>query len=127
MATEEVIINVEPIDLSDILPPIAPGYTWSWTFFVLDDNDDPIDTTSWACEIHLKNKANGETKATMSTTGGEITNTPASGQFSVVLPAADTALIDCRQVVFDVKLTDASSNVHRPFVGTVEIAEVITQ
>lgn len=125
MAISEVIIESGPIDLSDILPKISPGYDWEWAFYVLDDNDDPVDTTDWACEIKIKDKANGETKATLSTATGEIVNTPATGEFAISYVAAGTALLDCRQVVFDVKTTDASGGVDRPFKATIEVDEVV--
>ena len=126
MTTEEIIIERGPIDLSDLLENIAPGYDWAWSFYVLDDNDNPQDTTGYSCEIKLRDKPNGEVKATLSTTGGEIVNTPSQGLYSITWSAADNADLDCQQIVFDVKLTDASGGVHRPFKGTVDVDEVVT-
>ena len=125
MATIEFTVKAgEPPDLSDVIPAIYPGYEWEWAIAKLDDNKDPEDTTGWTCEIVLKDVANGETKATL-TTSDYITNTPAEGEFAVAWPYAQTALLDCGQVKFVVALTTDASKKYPAAKATVEVAEVI--
>lgn len=124
MATEEVIIESGPVDLSDVLPKISPGFDWEWAFYILDDNDDAYDTSGWDCEISVYDKANGELKKTLSISSGDIVMTAAEGKFAITYAAADTEDLDCLQVGFDVKTTDASGGKDRPFTAVVEVDEV---
>ena len=125
MATTEVIETIETADLSDWFPDIKPGADWKWTLEVQDDNGDVQDTTGWDCACKVKNKANGETKASL-TVGSGITHTTGQGQFDFAITDTQTAALDCNQVEFDVLLTDDTGEKTIPVKATVDVAEVIT-
>jgi len=110
-----VIFDEMPVELE--LPAIKPGADWEWTFYVQDDNEDPVDTTGWSFQMMGRDRVNGEKVFEISTENGKCTMTAAQGKFACKLTAAETALIDVKKVVWDCLLTDDDSGVTPIFQG----------
>lgn len=104
-----------PVELE--LPPIKPGANWEWTFYITNDNDEPLNTTGYAFVMTGKNRINGEKVFEISTANGKCVMTAAQGRFTNKLTPADTAQIDVQNVVWDCLLKDAGGVVTPLFQG----------
>jgi hypothetical protein len=125
--TDNIIISDMPVDLSAVLPRINPGFDWVWAWYVLDDNDQPEDTTGWTAEIDIRETVGGPLIKKLSTATGEIVNTPSAGRFDVSYLAVETKKIHVRQIVFDVKEIDGTGGTDRILKGTIPVDDVVTR
>lgn len=104
--TDQEVISDLPVDLSGFLKRIVVGSTYKASFTMLDDNEDPQDTTGWAMEIVFK-KLDGDVVATLTTPASGVVNTPADGRFDMTLSAVATAALNSEHLKITVKVTDA--------------------
>jgi len=88
---------------------IKRGSTFSQTCLCVDEVDDPIDLSSWSFESDLKLVSSNEKLVTFS-----IDDTAAAvGQIRVSAPPADTLNLPPQMsMVFDIKFTDPSGDIH---------------
>ena len=88
---------------------IKRGSTFIQTLSCLDEADDPIDLTLWSYSSDLKLKANNETLVSFAIDDSSA----ATGQLVLSAPASDTLnLPPSMELVFDVKFTDPSGDIH---------------
>jgi hypothetical protein len=88
---------------------IKRGSTFSQTCLCVDEVDNPIDLSSWSFESDLKLVSSNEKLVTFS-----IDDTAAAvGQIRVSAPPADTLNLPPQMsMVFDIKFTDPSGDIH---------------
>lgn len=88
---------------------IKRGSTFSQTCLCVDELDTPIDLSSWSFESDLKLVSSNEKLVTFS-----IDDTAAAvGQIRVSAPPADTLNLPPQMsMVFDIKFTDPSGDIH---------------
>ena len=123
----ETITSQMPVDISDALPTLTPGADWKWSFYYLDDNALPVDTTGYTVKMDIREYGpNGALIKTLTTTSG-ITNTPVNGQFDVAFLAADTTNIMVDVVVFDIFVTDNTGGVEPWYCGTIPVNPRVTK
>lgn len=113
------------IDFAD--HPIVPGTTWPWTFSITDDNDTPINTTSYTLKMQFRDKPNGRLLAEISTANGKSVNTPAAGQFVQTLTPADTLKFDVNHAVWDCFVTDNLGSITPMFKGEIPVESPVTK
>lgn len=123
----EEIISDTPVDLSNFLPSITPGYDWTWSWYEQDDAGAARDVTGWTAEMDLRETVNGPLLIKLSTANGHITNGGSTGKFTVTLHAADSAIISSHAVVTNVKVTDAGGSSNNRFKAVVPVEENITR
>lgn len=121
---EETFIDEQPLTLK--LPTISPGADWTWSFQVLDDNDDPVNTTGYTARMHLRPTPNGELVKELTTSSG-ITNSTATGTFTILYPDTETDDINHTKLVWDLYLTDNSGLVSCILAGTVQVRTRVTK
>jgi len=126
MATEQILTSSGAIDLSDVLPPIEPGYDWTWTFWVKDNNLAALDTTGYTCFCTFQDVWGGTAIISLEI-GSGITMTAATGKFVIALTDAETLLFRTQQAVFDVMLVSDSGIKGRPFKGSLLVEQVATE
>ena len=88
---------------------IKRGSTFSQTCLCVDEVDNPIDLSSWSFESDLNLVSSNEKLVTFS-----IDDTAAAvGQIRVSAPPADTLNLPPQMsMVFDIKFTDPSGDIH---------------
>lgn len=75
-------------------------------------------TTDYDMTMTIKASSNGETYVTLGI-GTGITNTPTSGQFNIIVTAAQNTLYDFSSAVYEIIITDDAGGVTIPFVGNI--------
>jgi len=121
------ILEIDQLPITLNMPPIKVGQDYEFTIYLLDDNEEAQDTTSWSMAIKGRaNHANGEEVFSLTITAG-ITHTPAEGKFAVKISDTLTSAIDVKTVVWDCKITDANGDITFPFEGTFNILETVTR
>lgn len=122
---QEITVDVLPITLN--LPPCKVGQDYEFTIEILDDNDDPRNTTSWTMQIMgRENNANGE-QAFNLTIGSGITHTAAEGKFQIKIADTVTTLFNVSRIAWDCMITDANGDKTFPFEGVLDILESVTR
>lgn len=123
--TQVITTDVLPITLD--LPPIKIGQDYEFTIEMLDDNDDPRDTTDWTMQIKgRENNANGEEVFNL-TVGSGITHTPAAGKFQIKISDTITSTFNVSKIAWDCLVTDANGDKTFPFEGMFDILESVTR
>lgn len=126
MSTTQVI-DIDQLPITLDLPPIKIGQDYEFTIEILDDNEDPKDTTSWAMAIKgREGHANGAEVFSL-TIGSGITHTAALGKFQVKLADTVTALFNTHKIAWDCKITDANGDITFPFEGTFTVLDTVTK
>jgi len=121
------VLDIDQLPITLDLPPIKVGQDYEFTIEILDDNEAPQDTTDWTMEMKGRTpNANGEEAFSLSV-GAGITHTPAEGKFVVKIANTVTSLFNVSSIVWDVKITDANSDVTFPFEGTFSVLETVTR
>ncbi len=124
--SDEEFFSNFPVDITNWIPPISPGFPWVWEWTEEDDNENPRNTTGWTAEMDIRATANGDLIKKLSTANGGIVNDN-NGKFTVTLAGADSLGIGVRQVVSDVKVTDNSGNTNNEFKMTIPVEEIVTR
>jgi hypothetical protein len=123
----EITVDELPITLK--MGPIVTGSDYEFTIQMLDDNDDPQDTTGWTMQI--MGRADGPNGAQLfnltSNPAAGITMTAATGNFAVKIADTITTTIKVSKVAWDCKVVDASSDVTFPFRGVWDIVQAVTR
>lgn len=122
----EIIDNM-PVELE--LPPIKPGADWEWTFYIEDDNGNPVNTTGYMFSMVGKARVNGAQVFVISTANGKCVMSASVGKFACKLPASETALLNERSIVWDCLLRDGAGGVTPLFQGVnipIEVLNAVT-
>lgn len=125
MTDIEITTDELPITLD--LPPIKCGSDYQFSIQILDDNDDPVNTTGWDMEIKGRSHSVNGTELFDLTTAVEITHTPASGLFTILIDNTITSALTVSKVYWDCKVTDDGDLVTFPFEGVFDILQAVTR
>lgn len=121
------ILEIDQLPITLDMPPIKPGQDYPFTIEILDDNEEPENTTGWTMAIKGRaNNANGDEVFSLTVSNG-ITHTPASGKFDIKIPDTTTTNFKVNKIVWDVKITDANGDITYPFEGTFTVLETVTR
>ncbi len=108
-------------------PPIVPGSTWSFSFYLTNDAKQRVVTTGYTFKMHMRETPNGPLVQEISIANGKCVMTPAQGLFVITLTPTDTlALAPYRQLVFDSQLNTTVETLPF-FAGKVEVESPVTR
>lgn len=123
--TSEIIVEEMPITLK--LPPITAGSDYQFSLQILDDNDNPQNTTGWSMEIKGREMDASGSQLFDLTVGSGIVHTASVGKFDVTISRTVSVTLNIPYVAWDCKVTDASGNVTFPFEGVIKVRQPVTR
>lgn len=85
-----------------------------------NDRVTPKVTTGYTITVTIKSGQNGETYDTWAI-GTYITHTPASGHFSISVPASALIAYDWANAEYEIQITDAGGAKDVPFIGSMTL------
>jgi hypothetical protein len=80
---------------------VHQGADWAVTMTYTDENDLPIDLTSYEAQLQVRRKPGGDLLLDMSTDNGKITIVGASGEIGLALANAVTAALAALAAEYD--------------------------
>jgi hypothetical protein len=105
---------------------IEQGSNFKRTFTWKDSNAAPVNVTGYTAKLNIKGKKS-DTSALYSTDqAGHIALGGTAGTITINVPAATTGALDFNWGVWDIELTDGSSNVTRLLEGKVKLSKQVT-
>jgi hypothetical protein len=85
---------------------IQQGDTWQETLTLFDEENSPIDLTSYSAVLNIKSAKSGTSILSCSTTGSYLTiPSPSNGQILILVPSSITTSLSFGTGVYDLKLT----------------------
>ncbi len=109
---------------------IEQGATFQHEFQWLNKADEtPVDLTGWTARMHVREDFESAiTLFDLSSSGGEITITPASGLVGVEIGAAETSAVGACSAVYDLELEETATGfVERLAWGNALITREVTR
>jgi hypothetical protein len=106
---------------------IDQGSVWDLEITYKDPNDVPINLTGFTAKMQLRKEYNSTVAdLTLTTGGGGIVITGATGIVDISASAAQTAALDPTYYVYDLELI-SGTNISRLIQGQITVAEQVTQ
>ncbi len=103
------------------------GSVWDLEITYQDPNGTPINLTGFTAKMQLRKEYNSTiADLTLTTGGGGIVITGATGKIDISASAAQTAVLDPTYYVYDLELT-SGTNISRLIQGQITVAEQVTQ
>ena len=103
------------------------GSVWDLEITYQDPNGVPINLTGFTAKMQLRKEYNSTVAdLTLTTGGGGIVITGATGVVDISATAAQTAALDPTYYVYDLELT-SGTNISRLIQGQITVAEQVTQ
>lgn len=103
------------------------GSVWDLEITYQDPDGVPINLTGFTAKMQLRKDYNSTVAdLTLTTDGGGIVITGATGKIDISASAAQTGALDPTYYVFDLELT-SGSNISRLIQGQITVAEQVTQ
>ena len=105
---------------------IEQGSNFKRTFTWKDSNAAPVNVTGYTAKLNIKGKKSDSSALYSTDQAGHITLGGAAGTIVINVPAATTNALDFNWGVWDIELTDGSSNVTRLLEGKVKLSKQVT-
>jgi hypothetical protein len=103
------------------------GSVWDLEITYQDPNGTPINLTGFTAKMQLRKEYNSTiADLTLTTGGGGIVISGATGKIDISASAAQTAVLDPTYYVYDLELT-SGTNISRLIQGQITVAEQVTQ
>lgn len=103
------------------------GSVWDLEITYQDPNGVPINLTGFTAKMQLRKEYNSTVAdLTLTTGGGGIVITGATGTIDISATAVQTGVLDPTYYVYDLELT-SGSNISRLIQGQITVAEQVTQ
>jgi|688.fasta_scaffold786987_2 hypothetical protein len=103
------------------------GSVWDLEIEYQDPDGDPINLTGFTARMQLRKDYNNATAdLTLTTGGGGIVITGATGTIDISVTAAQTETLDPAFYVYDLELI-SGSNISRLIQGQITVAEQVTR
>ena len=101
---------------------VKSGSDLSWLLeFKENDAVTPKDTTGWELTLTISAGGNGEVYDTKTDADPEITHTPASGKFSITIPAAQVDAYDFSTAYYEISIYDGVSETSVFIIGDMRV------
>lgn len=106
---------------------IEKGARWNPTLTWKDSTGSAIDLTGYSAKMEIRSSQAASSTIFSLTSGSEITLGGAAGTIAIDVGAASTSAVVDDTGVYDLELTDGSSNVTRLIEGKVTFKDEVTR
>jgi len=105
---------------------IESGTDWTLTLTYKDASGTAINNTSYTANMDIRSALAGSLIKNLSSAGGEITIGGSNGRIVLALTDTETSALTAGRYVYDLELTDTSSNTIRLIEGNVTVKGQVT-